>query len=161
MDPVWLLFGLALLVIAAVATRQALPIVLERSRKGVGSRLGLEVGVVDQAVYRGDAAEAAVTIANSPAFEAVEAGLVCTEYYDVYVSDDTGGRTETREAIAYESWLPLENTPGEQSVRLAIPSDAPFSYEGKSLSFRWAVVARARRRRGLDPRAECKFQVFP
>jgi hypothetical protein len=112
-------------------------------------------------VFRGEEAEGLVTIASSKWFEAVVVGRVCTEYYDVEVGSGEHSRTVTREAIAYEVWLPIETAPGEQSVRLAVPPDAPFSYEGDTLSFGWEVVARARRRHGLDALAAQKIKISP
>jgi len=70
------------------------------------------------------------------------------------------GRATTY-AIAHEAWLPIESAPGVQSVRLTIPPEAPFSYEGDCLSFRWEVVARGRRRRRLDAQAKHEISVLP
>ena len=48
-----------------------------------------------------------------------------------------------------------------QSVRLAIPADAPFSYEGTCLSFKWELVARGHKSRGLDAQARSDLSVLP
>jgi len=48
-----------------------------------------------------------------------------------------------------------------QSVRLPIPPEAPFSYDGDCLSFRWKVVARGRRKRRLDAQVKRDITVLP
>jgi hypothetical protein len=50
---------------------------------------------------------------------------------------------------------------GAQDVRVPIPKDAPFSYEGEVLSFRWELVARRRRKHHLDEQAAQKLVVHP
>ena len=125
---------------------------------------GLQVGASDQEVRRGEEVEALVTISSARGLGDIEVGLVCTEYYALYSegvsTDDSGGRATTY-AIAHEAWLPIESAPGAQSVRLTIPPEAPFSYEGDCLSFRWEVVARGRRRRRLDAQAKHEISVLP
>jgi hypothetical protein len=122
---------------------------------------GLEVDAATEQVRRGEEVEALVTVTSARGLGGIEVGVVCTEIYDKeeWESDDTVSRTPT-EAIAHDAWVPLEAMAGVQSMRLAIPSDAPFSYEGKCLSFRWEVVARGRRR-GLDAQAKSEFSVQP
>jgi hypothetical protein len=125
---------------------------------------GLQVGASDEEVRRGEEVEALVTLSSAEGLGDVEVGLVCTEYYARYSEgvgpDDSGGRATTY-AIAHEAWLPVESAPGVQSVRLTIPTEAPFSYEGDCLSFRWEVVARGRRRRRLDAQARREISVLP
>jgi hypothetical protein len=124
------------------------------------------VGASEDEVRRGEEVEAVVTIPAVGGVSNVEVGLVCTEYYDEETSYTDGqghARTSrtTAEAIAHEAWLPLESARGVQRVRFAIPAEAPFSYEGDCLSFRWEVVARARRRRRLDALARHEISVPP
>jgi hypothetical protein len=124
---------------------------------------GFQIGASDQDVRRGEEVEALVTISNARGLGDVEVGLVCSEYYACYsegVGDDPGGRATTY-AIAHEAWLPVESAPGVQSVRLTIPPEAPFSYEGDCLSFKWEVVARGRRSRRLDAQARREISVLP
>lgn len=125
---------------------------------------GLQVGASNQEVHRGDEVEALVTISSTRGLGDVEVGLVCTEYYARYSegvgADDSGGRAITY-AIAHEAWRPVESAPGVQSVRLTIPPEAPFSYAGDCLSFRWEVVGRGRRRRRLDALASHELSVLP
>lgn len=133
---------------------------------------GLQVGAGDQEVRRGEELDARVTISSPGRLGEVEVGLVCTEFYecdvydsDVYdsdVSDSDAGRSRgTSSATAHEAWLPVENTPGVHSVRLTVPAEAPFSYEGELLRFKWEVVARGRRKGRLDAQARHQISVLP
>ena len=122
---------------------------------------GLQVGVTNEQARRGEEVDALVTISGQDEVGEVEVGLVCTEYYDVYESWGQHGSRETSDAIAHEEWLPVESAPGVHSVRLTIPLDAPFSYEGDCLSFRWEVVARGRREHRLDAQAKHDLFVAP
>ena len=125
---------------------------------------GLQIDASDHEVHRGAEVEALVTISNPRGLGNVEVGLICTEYYARYSegvgADDPGGRATTY-AVAHEAWRPVESAPGMQSVRLAVPTEAPFSYEGDCLSFSWEVVARGRRRRRLDAQAKREITVLP
>jgi hypothetical protein len=121
---------------------------------------GLEVGAAAQEVRRGDQVEALVAISSARGLGTVEVGLVCTEYYACYGKGESGGRVLTY-AIAHEAWLPVDCSPGVQNVRLPIPTEAPFSYEGDCLSFKWEVIARGRRRRRLDAQAGHEISVLP
>jgi hypothetical protein len=127
---------------------------------------GLEVGASEQAARRGDEVEALVTVSNPRGLGDLEVGLVCTECYDeeVQTTDSDGSSSRSRstsEAIAYERWLPVESAPGMQSVRVTIPREAPFSYEGACLSFKWEVVARGHKRHRLDAQARHEISVLP
>jgi hypothetical protein len=126
---------------------------------------GLEVGVTNPETCRGEEVDALVTVSSIEGLGEIEAGLVCTEYYaeEVGTHNQYGSSpsTVTSEAIAHEEWLPIESAPGVHSVRLPIPLDAPFSYEGNCLSFKWEVVARGRRKRRLDAQAKHELSVAP
>jgi hypothetical protein len=126
---------------------------------------GLEIAASGQEARRGEEVEALVTISGRRRLGDVEVGLLCTEYYDKESSytDDNGTHTSrtTSEAIAHETWLPVESAPGVQSVRFMIPPEAPFSYKGDCLSFKWEVVARGRRRHRLDAQARHDISVLP
>jgi hypothetical protein len=82
-----------------------------------------------------------VTIGSAGGLGEVEVGLVCTEFYETRLSQScdggAGSGRSTSAATAYESWLPVEASPGVQSVRLAVSAEAPFSDEGELLWFRW------------------------
>jgi hypothetical protein len=118
-------------------------------------------------VRRGGEVEALVTISSARKLVDVEVGVVCTEYYDEldtgrdYTDDTTSTSRLTRDAVAHETWSPVENVSGVQSVRFTIPPDAPFSYRGECLSFKWELVARGRRSRGLDRQTRSEFSVLP
>ncbi len=119
---------------------------------------GLEIRVDPPEARRGD--EIAVLVVVSEPLPDLKVGLVCTEHYDeISHSGESSSRT-TSKAIAHESWQPLPGA-GEHSVRLAIPPGAPFSYEGSCLSYRWEVVARGSRDRGLDALTSHEIGVRP
>ena len=127
---------------------------------------GLEVAASDPEVRRGEEVEALVTISNARKLADVEVGVVCTEYYDELDTDnDTDDMSSTSrltsDDLAHETWSPVEAVSGVQSVRFTIPPDAPFSYRGECLSFKWELVARGRRSRGLDRQARSEFSVLP
>ena len=123
---------------------------------------GLQVDGGEHGVRRGEEVEALVTISNPEGLGDLSAGLVCTEYYDEESTDHEGHTSRaTVEATAYEDWQPVEEVTGVQSVRLAIPADAPFSYEGACLSFKWELVARGHKSRGLDAQARSDLSVLP
>jgi hypothetical protein len=131
---------------------------------------GLEVAASDQEVRRGGEVEALVTISSARKLGDVKVGVVCTEYYDelktgsAAYTDDTNTTTTSRKTsddVAHETWSPVETVSGVQSVRFTIPPDAPFSYHGECLSFKWELVARGRRGRGLDREARSEFAVLP
>jgi hypothetical protein len=123
---------------------------------------GLQVCAGNRPVRRGEHVDAHVTISRPRGVERVEAGLVCTAVYASAVSDGRGGRSRgTASATVHEAWLPVEGAPGVHSVRLTVPANAPFSYEGDLLCFRWEVIARGRRARRLDPQARHSVAVLP
>jgi hypothetical protein len=123
---------------------------------------GLEVGAGGKPARRGEEVEALVTIASTNELGDVEVGLVCTESYDEE-STDSEGRSyrSTTHATAFETWTPVESLVGGQSVRLSIPAEAPFSYSGDCLSFKWEVAARGRRTGHVDAEARSEFSVLP
>jgi hypothetical protein len=128
--------------------------------------LGLEVTTGDPSARRGGEVEALVTISSARKLGDLEVGVVCTEYYDKEETTSTGdGSTSTSRStcdeVVHESWSPAESIAGVQSVRFTIPAEAPFSYSGECLSFKWEVVARGRRRRRLDAQARREFSVLP
>jgi hypothetical protein len=42
-----------------------------------------------------------------------------------------------------------------------VPAEAPFSYDGELLCFRWELVARGRRKHRLDAQARQEVSVLP
>jgi hypothetical protein len=143
--------------------REAHPLDLLRRRL----TRGLEVAAANQVAHRGEQVEVLVTISSPGKIGNVEVGVVCTEYYDEEKTD-TDMNTDmqstsrvTSDEIAHEAWLPVETIAGAQSLRFTIPPDAPFSYGGNCLSFKWEIVARGRKSRGLDAQARSEFSVLP
>jgi hypothetical protein len=113
-------------------------------------------------VRRGGEVDARVTIAGSGVLGEVEVGLVCTEFYACHVTGGDGTRSRgTASATAHEAWLPVDATAGLHGVRLSVPAEAPFSYEGELLCFTWEVVARGSRKRRLDAQASHEISVLP
>ena len=119
---------------------------------------------------RGEEVEARVSISATREIGGLKVGVRCTELYDEEVSDDTdssssirmpSNRRKTSRAIAYETWVPVEAALGEQSARIPIPEEAPFSYDGDCLSFEWELVAREVRRHAVDAEATHELQVLP
>jgi hypothetical protein len=145
-------------------------VVLRRRGRRLATEAGLEVDAQETRVRRGEEVEARISISAPRAIGDLKVGVRCTELYDEDVSEDTGGTSSTRmpstrrktfEAIAYETWVPVDAVPGEQSARIAIPEDAPFSYAGDCLSFKWEVVAREVRRHAVDAEATGELRVLP
>jgi hypothetical protein len=123
---------------------------------------GLDVGAGDRPVRRGEHLDAHVTISRPRGVERVEVGLVCTVLYASAVSDARGGRSRgTASATIHEAWLPVEGAPGVHNVRLAVPANGPFSYEGDLVCFSWEVIVRGRRARRLDAQARHAVTVLP
>lgn len=123
---------------------------------------GLQVDGGEHGVRRGEEVEALVTVSSARGLGDLEVGVVCREHYDETQTDSDGDTMRaTVEAIAHEHWQPVESVTGVQSVRLGIPVDAPFSYQGSCLSFRWEIVARGRRSRRLDAQARRDLSVLP
>jgi hypothetical protein len=156
-------FGLPLPHTLLGRSREAHPLDLLRRRL----TSGLEVAAGNQVAHRGEEVEALVTISSPGKLGNVEVGVVCTEYYDEEDTDtdmDTGGQSTSRvtsDEIAHEALLPVDAISGAQSLHFTIPPDAPFSYRGTCLSFKWEVVARGRKSRGLDAQARSEFSVLP
>lgn len=127
---------------------------------------GLQIATGERDVHRGDEIEALVTVSRSRGLGDLEVGLLCTESYDYRSTwtDDDGvdhDSRKTAEAVAHEEWRPVESVEGAQSVRLKIPAEAPFSYKGDCLSFKWEVVARGRKSHRLDTRGTQQISVLP
>jgi hypothetical protein len=162
-----LVFFIAIAVIVVGAWVVIGLVFLVRRRRGqLGRQVGLEVAAVQDEVRRGQDVEAVVSISQTKGLEGIDLGLVCTESYAAKTGEtDMDGNTYrtrgTKTAKAHESWLPIEEILGTQSVCMTLPKDAPFSYEGSVLSFEWEVLARGRRHLAPDALAKCPITVLP
>lgn len=133
-----------------------------RRAKRRAGELGLQVSPVENQARRGGEVEALVSISSTQELGEVEVGLVCTESYDEEDTDSDGhSHRSTIHATAFETWTPVESLVGSQSVRLSIPAEAPFSYAGDCLTFKWEVAVRGRRTGHIDAEARSEFSVFP
>lgn len=122
---------------------------------------GLELAASPEEIVRGGWVDAVVTVSDSAKLEDLEVGLFCTESYERESSTGPDKGPATVWATAHETWVPMATTPGVQTARLRVPPEAPFSYDGDILCFRWEVVARGRRKRRLDARATLPLWVRP
>ena len=163
-----LVFFIAIAVIVVGAWVAIGLVFLMRRRRGqVARQVGLGVAAVQGEVRRGQDVEALVSISQLEGLEGIDLGLVCTESYaaDTEETDMPTHTTHTtrgtKTAKAHESWLPIDEILGTQSVRVTIPKDAPFSYQGSALSFEWEVLARGRRHLAPDALAKCPITVLP
>lgn len=122
---------------------------------------GLELAASPEELVRGGWLDAVVTVSDAAKLEDLEVGLFCTESYEIESGTGQDRGPATAWATAYETWVPMATTPGVQTARLRVPPEAPFSYEGDILSFRWEVIARGRRKRRLDARVTHPVSVLP
>jgi hypothetical protein len=120
---------------------------------------GLEVRVEQPEARRGGDVRAVVVVTEPGDLGDLEVGLVCREFYDETVSTADSSSRETLDAVEYEAWQPMQCVRGEHGVTLTIPEQAPYSYAGDCLSFRWEVVARGRKRMALDAQASQEIAV--
>jgi hypothetical protein len=123
-----------------------------------GAARKLDVVPAAEQVRRGDTLD--VTVKAGTDAEGLEAGLVCTETFPVFVVRKklTHGGHELEDEVAFERWLPVETL--QQTVALSVPVDAPYSYDGENLKFKWRVGVR-QRKRGLDAVRTREIWVLP
>lgn len=94
--------------------------------------------------------------------EGCEVGIVAVERYDVRRTDGDGNtHRSTTESEEFAHWSPIPATIGEETIEMKVPSDAPFSYEGKAVSYRWRAEAKIHRRMRPDRRTVAAFWVRP
>jgi hypothetical protein len=122
-----------------------------------GAARGLDFTAEPTSLRRGDAVQ--VTLAGQAKGDSVQAGLVCTETYATFMpqSRAAGSDRLMLEGTAYEEWVPVGDG---GNVALTVPSDAPYSYDGKQLKLVWRVAVRARRR-GVDAMRTRELEVLP
>jgi hypothetical protein len=123
-----------------------------------GAARKLDVVPTAEEVRRGDTLE--VTVKAEAGVEGLEAGLICTETFPVFVVRRklTHSGHEFEDEVAYEQWHPFERS--QPTVALSVPVDAPYSYDGENLKFKWRVAVR-QPRRGLDAVRTREIRVLP
>lgn len=127
-----------------------------------GLTRALSISAADGEVCRGDEVEAELTVASAEGLTALEVGLVCTEYYAAQAPGGGSGPVRgTSSVVTFETWQPVECVAGRQKVRLTVPHDAPFSYEGEVLAYRWQVALRSERGYGRGAQARRHIVVLP
>lgn len=115
-------------------------------------------------VSRGDEIEVRLEITDpGDAADQVEVGIVCTEYYDVRHGTGNGvsRQRKTADAIAHETWLLADTKERLQSVKVTVPTDAPFSFRGNCVKYNWLVTAREPRKMRGDRRVSVPIKVMP
>jgi hypothetical protein len=164
--PIAVDFGLIFFIAAFIFVPSAFVFILLwnriKPRERLAQKAGLDVDAPRKEVRRGEDVEVLVTVPSARGLGDVQAGVVCTERYDE-TDTDTQGRTTrtTSQATAHETWIPVARGTGTQSVNLAIPPEAPFSYDGGCLSFEWEVAARMHRSLRLDAEVRRHISVLP
>jgi hypothetical protein len=97
--------------------------------------------------------------------EKLDLGLVCSEFYDVKttVYDQNGSHEQrvTRTAEAVGQWRGADRAQPQQTVSFTVPPDAPFSYEGTTVSWAWRVSAIDRHAHRLDAHRDVAIWVSP
>ncbi len=126
----------------------------------------LQLSVDPIEVRRGGTVNATLAVVDADKLgETLELGLICTEYYDykTEVVTENGTSTQrvtgTTEVVA--SWSPADRGQLQQTLRFAVPGDAPFSYEGSAASWAWRVTVRDRHAHRPDARSDVPIWVSP
>ncbi len=132
--------------------------------QGADGSLDLELRPETRAVARGDELAVRLDMDDPAGRRNLQLGLVCECAFDTQEGDsDTGYHRRTRRAPAFERWQDLDSGRAEQTVRMRVPEDAPFSYrhEGGAFGFEWKLVAREQRRLRRDRSRELSLAVRP
>ena len=148
-----LLGGGVFLIVAGQAAVAAIPIAMGIAFLALGFFFGrnragrraqhLEITVERPELRRGETVGVRLRITDtSVAREQLEIGLECKQWYDVMRGTGDNRRQETREETVVERFQRASPKEPIQSLSFDIPADAPFSYEGKLLSYAWRVTAR-------------------
>jgi hypothetical protein len=150
------LFGLLMIVL--------LVYVLRRLRPRQARYLELRVEPIE--VRRGDTVNATLVISDPDKLgDKLELGLVCTEYYDVehtvYTQNGTQRQRETKSTDAFSTWSEPDKGRLQQTFRFTVPADAPFSYEGGTVTWAWHVSALDRQPHRTDTHRDVPIWVSP
>lgn len=123
----------------------------------------VELTPVESELSRGETIHTRLRIVDPAKMAAnTEVGLVCMEYYDALVSSGKGTtQRTTHEAVAWQSWRPVDMAQPVQEFAFEVPAHLPFSHEGKAISFAWRLSAREDRRARRDPRTDEPIWVDP
>jgi hypothetical protein len=99
----------------------------------------LGVGLVCVESYEGE------TVPTQPDKAIAELGtLAAGALSDANPTVSSENQTVTFTSRAHEEWAPVDARAGSQELSFTVPLDAPYSYDGKILSFAWFVAARDR-----------------
>lgn len=127
------------------------------------------------AVRRGDAVEVRTSVGQPSTGRLIEVSIECWEHWNTVDStgtDDSSGRSGTNgDELVHEQRATFDGSIGdEQSIRLTVPTDAPFSYarpdeqartmDARHSGFTWRVVAREGDP-GKGPEREGSISVSP
>ncbi len=148
----------ALLLIALVAH------LLRRWRPRTAGHLELRVEPIE--LRRGDTVTATLVISDPGKLgEKLELGLVCTEYHDRSKTVQTQyGRQQqriTEKADASAQWYEPDRQQTQQWHKFTVPDDAPFSYEGGTVSWAWHVSVVDRHAHRTDAHRDVAIWVSP
>jgi hypothetical protein len=121
---------------------------------------GLGVDAHPRVVEPGQAIEVTLALSRPPAAgERIDVGLVCTQYWDAKARTRGDAFTlpmtirETLHRELWQEWKPVESARDGQVVRLEVPSNARYSWEGDALSVLWSVAIRRKEGPELSPPA--------
>jgi hypothetical protein len=156
--------GAAILGGAALSMLLLLLYVVRRLRPRQADYLELRVEPIE--VRRGDTVAATLTISDAAKLaEKLELGLVCTEYYDqkqtVYTQNGSNEQRATRSTDAFSKWANPDRRQLQQTVRFTVPPEAPFSYEGGTVSWAWHVSVLDRQTHRTDAHRNVPIWVSP
>jgi hypothetical protein len=127
---IFLPMGLIMLLVGWISDR----------RKRRRNTAHLEIMLPRDTFYTGETVEPQLRITNLGELKGdVRVGLVCTVFYDYKFETYTQhGRTESRQtstASAYEMWTEAQRSQEPQTISFTIPAEAPYSHEGKAVSY--------------------------
>jgi MFS family permease len=156
--------GAAFFVAAAIAFALLLAWLLRRRHPHQARYLQLTVAPLE--ARRGGTVTATVTITDAAKLgDALELGLLCTEYYDVkqevYTQNGSHEQRVLKSAEAYTTWNALDRATVQQSIRFTVPATSPFSYEGGTVSWAWHVALRDRHAHRPDAVRDVPIWVSP
>lgn len=132
----------------------------ERSGKKKAHGWDITATVPNAAARRGDSLDAELTVGRPAEGRMVEMKLVCEEHYDYRDSDEDGDTRRTAVETAYQDVNAVRVSSAQQTVSFQVPAEAPFTYAGNAVSYRWKL-AMTENVDGADPLAEAEVTVAP